>query len=52
MFGIAEEGVAYSTSNAELMTSEITDQLDAFREQIINGEITVPEVPAEVRPDG
>jgi basic membrane protein A len=46
VFGIAEEGIDYSKSNTELMTSEITDQLDAFKEQIVNGELTVPETPA------
>jgi basic membrane protein A len=45
VFGLAEEGVDYSTSNEELMTQDIIDQLEGFREQIISGEITVPEEP-------
>jgi basic membrane protein A len=45
-FGLAEEGVGYSTSNEELMTSEIVDQLEELKQQIINGEIEVPFEPA------
>ena len=44
VFGMAESGVDYSTSNAEL-SSDITAQLDAYKEQIISGEIVVPEQP-------
>ena len=45
VFGLAEEGVDYATSNPELLTEDIQAQLDTFKEQIINGEIVVPEEP-------
>lgn len=46
VFGLAEEGVDYADSNPELLTEDIQAELDAFKEQIISGEITVPEEPA------
>jgi basic membrane protein A len=42
---MAEGGVDYSQSNAEELTADITEQLDAYKQQIIDGEITVPEAP-------
>ncbi|MEX2458793.1 MAG: BMP family ABC transporter substrate-binding protein [Actinomycetota bacterium] len=45
VFGMAEEGVDYSQSNAELMTDEIIAQLDELKAQIISGDIEVPEAP-------
>jgi basic membrane protein A len=45
VFGMAEGGVDYSQSNAEELTADITEQLDAYKQQIIDGEITVPEAP-------
>jgi len=45
VFGMAEEGVDYSQSNSEELTADIIEQLDAFKDQIISGEITVPETP-------
>lgn len=44
VFGMSEDGVGYSTSNPEL-TSDITEQLEAYKAQIISGEIVVPEAP-------
>ncbi|MFM7719280.1 MAG: BMP family protein [Actinomycetota bacterium] len=44
VFGLADDGVGYSTANAEL-TSDITEQLEAYREQIIAGTIVVPVEP-------
>ena len=44
VFGMAEDGVGYSTSNPEL-TSDITEQLEAYKAQIISGEIVVPDAP-------
>jgi basic membrane protein A len=38
--GLAEEGVGYSTSGG--FVDDITDELDAYAEQIISGEIEVP----------
>jgi basic membrane protein A len=48
VFGLAEEGVDYATSNPEELTDDITSQLDEFKQQIIDGEITVPESPSEI----
>jgi basic membrane protein A len=49
VFGLAEEGVDYAVNefndNDELLSSDIQQQLDAFKEQIINGDITVPDAP-------
>ena len=46
VFGLAEDGLDYATSNPDELTSDITDQLDEFKQQIIDGEITVPDAPA------
>jgi basic membrane protein A len=45
-FGMAEGGVDYATSNPDELTSDITAQLDEFKQQIIDGTIVVPDVPA------
>jgi basic membrane protein A and related proteins len=47
IFGLAEDGVGYATSNPDLLTEDIQTQLEDFRQQIIDGEITVPEQPGE-----
>jgi basic membrane protein A len=46
VFGLAEEGVDYADSNPTLLTEDIQSQLEEFKQQIIDGEITVPEEPA------
>jgi len=48
VFGLAEEGVDYSTSNTELMTSDIITQLDEIKALILDGTIVVPDVPEGV----
>ena len=48
VFGLAEDGVDYSTSNTAEMTQDIIDQLEAFRDQIVSGDIVVPEDPTKV----
>jgi basic membrane protein A and related proteins len=48
VFGMAEEGVDYSTSNPTELTQDIIDQLEAFRAKIISGEIVVPTDPTKV----
>ncbi|HEY7668619.1 MAG TPA: BMP family ABC transporter substrate-binding protein [Actinomycetota bacterium] len=48
VFGMAEDGVDYSKSNTAEMTQDIIDQLETYREQIISGEIVVPESPGDV----
>jgi basic membrane protein A len=45
IFGLAEEGVGYATSNPDLLTEDIVAQLEEFKQQIIAGDITVPEEP-------
>jgi basic membrane protein A len=45
VFGMAEEGVDYSQSNSEELTAEIISEVDTYKQQIIDGEITVPETP-------
>lgn len=40
VFGLAEGGVDYSTSGGHI--DDITDQLEEYKQQIIDGEITVP----------
>lgn len=41
-FGIADEGVGYTTTNKEAMTQDIIDEVEAWKEKIVNGEIKVP----------
>ena len=45
VFGMAEDGVDYSKSNTDELTDEIITEVDAYKQQIIDGEITVPEAP-------
>jgi basic membrane protein A and related proteins len=45
VFGMAEGGVDFSKSNTELMTNDILALLDDLKQQIIDGEIVVPETP-------
>ena len=45
VFGMAEEGVDYAKSNPEQLTEDIQARLDEFKQQIIDGEISVPETP-------
>ncbi|HYZ12084.1 MAG TPA: BMP family ABC transporter substrate-binding protein [Actinomycetota bacterium] len=46
VFGLAEDGLDYSKSNPDELTPDIQERLDEFKQQIIDGEITVPEEPA------
>jgi basic membrane protein A and related proteins len=46
VFGLAEDGVDFATTNPELLTEDIVTQLNDFKEQIISGEIVVPDKPA------
>jgi basic membrane protein A and related proteins len=46
VFGMAEDGVDYSDSNPEALTADINEQLDEFKQQIIDGTIVVPDTPA------
>jgi basic membrane protein A and related proteins len=42
VFGIAEEGISYATSNPDLMTQDIVDAVEDYKAQILDGSITVP----------
>ncbi len=46
IFGMAEDGVDYATSNPEELTPDITEQLDQFKQDIIDGTIVVPDTPS------
>jgi basic membrane protein A len=46
VFGMAEDGLDYSQANTEQLTTDIVEQLDAFKGQIIDGTIVVPDAPA------
>jgi basic membrane protein A and related proteins len=46
VFGLAEDGLDYSKSNPAEMTEDIIAQVDEYKQQIIDGTITVPETPA------
>ena len=48
VFGLAEEGLDFSTSNTAELTQDIIDQLEEFRTQIIAGDIVPPEDPTKV----
>jgi basic membrane protein A len=39
VFGLAEDGISYSTSNEELMTQDIIDEVETYKQQILDGEI-------------
>jgi basic membrane protein A len=47
VFGLADDGVGYSKSNEEALTPEVIEVVDGYAEQIINGDIVVPETPEE-----
>ena len=45
VFGLADEGISYATSNPELMGQDIVDQVEEYKQQILDGEIEVPTEP-------
>jgi basic membrane protein A and related proteins len=48
VFTLADDGVGFSTSNTDLMTQDIIDQVNSYADKIISGDIVVPEDPAKV----
>lgn len=48
VFDLANEGISYSTANTELMTQDIIDRVEEYKQQILDGEIVPPLDPAEV----
>ena len=47
-FGLAEGGIDYAKTNPDQLTEDIVARIDEFKQQIIDGEITVPEKPEDV----
>jgi basic membrane protein A len=45
VFDLAHDGLDYSKSNTQLMTQDMIDQIDQYKQQIIDGTIKVPEKP-------
>src|SRR5215470_532434 len=45
VFDLAHGGLDYSKSNTELMTQDIIDQLEKYRQEFLDGTITVPSKP-------
>ena len=52
VFGLAEDGLDYSNSNTAELTPDIIDKLEELRQQIISGDIVVPEDPKDAEPGG
>ncbi len=48
-YGLEEDGIAYATTNKEAVTQEIIDEVEAYKEQILNGEIQVPQTREELK---
>jgi basic membrane protein A len=44
-FGLADEGISYATSNPDLMGQDIVDQVEAYKQKLLDGDIKVPTVP-------
>ena len=42
IFGLADEGISYATSNPDLMGQDIVDQVEEYKQKILDGEIEVP----------
>lgn len=42
VFGLADEGISYATSNPDLMGQDIVDQVESYRQKILDGTIVVP----------
>ena len=47
VFGLADEGLSYATSNPDLMGQDIVDQVEAYQQQILDGEIEIPTEPEQ-----
>ncbi len=48
VFDLASEGISYSTSNTDLMTQDIIDRVDEYKQKILDGEIVPPDDPTKV----
>jgi basic membrane protein A len=47
VFGLADDGVSYATSNPDLMSQDIVDQVESYKQKILDGTIEVPTEPAK-----
>ena len=47
VFGLADEGISYATSNPDLMGQDIVDQVEEYRQRILDGDIKVPTEPGK-----
>jgi basic membrane protein A len=45
VFDMASEGISYSKSNTDLMTQDIIDTVEEYKQKILDGEIVPPEKP-------
>lgn len=45
VFDLKSDGISYSTSNTELMTQDIIDQVESYKQKILDGTIVPPEKP-------
>jgi len=45
VFGLDTEGISYATSNPDLMGQDIVDQVEAYKQKILDGDIKVPTEP-------
>lgn len=48
VFDLAGEGISYSTSNTDLLTQDIIDQVETYKQKILDGDVVPPLDPAEV----
>lgn len=46
IFDLKSDGIGYSTSNTALMTQDIIDQVEAYKQKILSGQIVPPETPS------
>jgi basic membrane protein A and related proteins len=45
VFDLASEGISYSQSNTELMTADMIDTVEEYKQKIIDGDVVPPEKP-------
>jgi len=48
VFDLESEGISYSTSNTKEMTQDIIDQVETYKQQILDGDIVPPTDPTKV----
>jgi len=45
VFDLKSDGIGYSTSNTALMTQDIIDQVESYKQKILSGQIVPPDTP-------